>query len=310
MMSAVKLYSSLYLNYPGYEAVSYITDRKQHRIRHYHDYYEIFLVDRGEAEHRINGISQYVSTGFLCFVRPGDEHYYDNLSGNFRIINIIIPETIINALFAFLGEAYKKERLLDSPEPPSVRLNYTELNDLIRELEKIILYKKIMNETFEAVYRITIFNMMITYFPVNKLDNVSGQMPQWLRLLSLEMLKKENFTRGLPALYRLSGKSREHLGRVCRKYLNKAPSQLVNDIRLEHSAKLLTATNIPIVEISGECGFESLSYFYHRFKERYGLSPLEFRKKGKDDQVYLMGDLSVTAEIPGAVPLDAGRQGS
>jgi hypothetical protein len=36
--------------------------------------------------------------------------------------------------------------------------------------------------------------------------------------------------------------------------------------------------------------------------------PPEFRKKGKGDQVCLMGDLSAAAEIPGAVPLDAGRQ--
>jgi AraC family cel operon transcriptional repressor len=307
-MPVIKLYSSLYLNYPGYEAVSYITNKKQHRIRHCHDYYEIFLVDRGEAEHKINGISQRISIGFLCFIRPRDEHFYDSISDDFRIINIIVPENIINALFAFLGEAYKKERLLDSPVPPSARLDYTELTDLIRELEKIILYKKIMNEAFEAVYRITIFNMMVTYFPVNKLGNASGQMPQWLRLLSLEMLKKENFTRGLPALYRLSGKSQEHLARSCRKYLNKTPSQLVNDIRLEHAAKLLTTTNISIIDISGDCGFESLSYFYHRFKEHYGLTPLEFRRKGKNDQVYLMGDLSVAAKIPGAVPLDAGRQ--
>jgi AraC family cel operon transcriptional repressor len=306
--TAIKLYSSLYLNYPGYEAVSYITSKQQFLVRHCHDYYEIFLVDRGEAEHRINGIKQRISTGFLCFIRPQDEHYYDNISEDFRIINIVVPENIIAALFAYLGDTYKKERLLSSPIPPSTNLDFTELTDLIRELEKVILYKKIKNESFEAVYRITIFNMMVTYFPVNKLT-ASGQMPQWLRLLSLEMLKKENLAKGLPALYKLSGKSQEHLARSCRKYLNKTPSQLVNDIRLEHSAKLLATTNSPIIEISGDCGFESLSYFYHRFKEHYGMSPREFRKKDKEAQIYLMGDLSIKAEIPRAVPLDAGRQG-
>jgi AraC family cel operon transcriptional repressor len=308
-MPTIKLYSSLYLNYPGYEVVSYITNKSQHRIRHCHDYYEIFLVDRGEADHKINGLKQSISTGFLCFIRPQDEHYYDNISDDFRIINIIVPENIISSLFAYLGEAYKKERLHCSPLAPSANLDFTELTDLIRELEKLILYKKIVNDSFEAVYRITIFYMMVTYFPVNTLIRTTGQMPQWLRLLSLEMLKKENFTKGLPTLYKLSGKSQEHLARSCRRYLNTTPSRLVNDIRLEHSAKLLATTNTPIIEISEDCGFESLSYFYHRFKEHYRLSPREFRRKDKESQVYLMGDLSVKAEIPGAVPLDAGRQG-
>ena len=307
-MQVIKLYSSLYLNYPGYEAVSYITNKAQLRVCHCHDYYEIFLVDQGSAEHRVNGSVQSISAGFLCFTRPRDTHYYESMSDNFRIINIIIPEPIVNALFGFLGEAYKKERLLDSRSPASVTLDFIELTDLIHELEQIILYKKIVNNAFEAVYRITIFNIMTKYFPMNRPDKSYGQIPRWLRWLSLEMLKNEHFKKGLPALYRLSGKSREHLARSCKKYLNKTPSQLVNDIRLEHSAKLLTTTNIPIIDISGECGFESLSYYYRRFKEHYHLSPREFRKKGKEDQVYLMGDLSVKAEIPSSIPLEAGER--
>jgi AraC family cel operon transcriptional repressor len=306
-MRIIKLYSSQYLNYPGYEPVSYITNKAQHRICHYHDYYEIFLVDQGSAEHRVNGQNQPISTGFFCFIRPGDVHYYTAMSDNFRIINIIVPEPIIKALFAFLGDAYKKDRLLDSPVPPAVSLNFNEMTDLIRELEKVILYKKIMHDSFEAVYRITIFNIMTGFFPINRLDRNSGQIPQWLRWLSLEMLKKENFKKGLPVLYKLSGKSQEHLARSCKKHLNKTPSQLVNDIRLEYSAKLLTSSNIPIIDISADCGFESLSYFYRRFKEHYRFPPREFRKKVKEDQIYLMGDLSVKPEIPSAIPFEAGK---
>ena len=140
------------------------------------------------------------------------------------------------------------------------------------------------------------------------MDKNSSQIPKWLRWLSLEMLKTENFKKGLPALYKLSGKSQEHLARSCKKFLGKTPSQLVNDIRLEHSAKLLITTNIPIIEISEECGFESLSYYYHRFKEYYSISPRKFRKMGKEGQVYLMGDLSVKAEIPNsAIPWEVGK---
>jgi AraC family cel operon transcriptional repressor len=187
-------------------------------------------------------------------------------------------------------------------------LDFSELTALIRELEQLILYKKIMKSSSDVAYRLTIFNIMTKYFPMDPPDKTSGRIPQWLRWLSLEMLKKENFKKGLPALYKLSGKSQEHLSRACKKYLQKTPSKLVNDIRLEHSAKLLTTTNIPIVDISEDCGFESLSYFYHRFKEYYKLSPREFRKRGKEDQVYLMGDLSVKAEIPTSIPLDVGKQ--
>ncbi|MDR1588048.1 MAG: AraC family transcriptional regulator [Treponema sp.] len=302
-MKILKLYSASFLNYPDRGHASYITSKSQLRVCHCHDYYEIFLVDKGSAEHRINDQTRYISAGHLCFIRPADIHYYDALSDDFRIINIIIPEEVVSSLFGFLGSGFEKDRVLSPPLPPSVNLDFSELNGLIRELEQLILYKKIMKAASDVAYRICVFSIMTKYFSPNRLDKTSGQIPQWLRWLSLEMLKKENFKKGLPALYRLSGKSQEHLARSCKKYLNKTPSKLVNDIRLEHSAKLLASTKIPIIEISGDCGFESLSYFYHRFKEHYGLSPRGFRKQGMEDQSYLMGDLSVKAEIPDAVPL-------
>lgn len=307
-MKVIKLYSTSFLSHPDWGPASYIVNKTQLKVCHNHDYYEIFLVDRGAGEHRINGCIQSVSEGFLCFVRPQDTHYYDALSSGFRIINIIVPKTVIAALFDFLGTSFEKERLLSPALPPWVRLDLSELAGLIHELEQLILHKKIMKTSSDVAYRLTVFNIITKYFCINRLDKNSGQIPQWLRWLSLEMLKSENFKKGLPALYRLSGKSQEHLARSCKKYLHKTPSRLVNDIRLEHSAKLLITTDIPVIEIAEECGFESLSYYYHRFREHYNLTPREFRKTHNEDQVYLMGGLSVKAEIPNSIPLDVGKQ--
>jgi AraC family cel operon transcriptional repressor len=304
-MKVVKLHSAAFLNYPEQGPVSYIINKSQLRVCHCHDYYEIFLVDQGCGEHRINGTTQHIGSGFLCFIRPRDVHYYDAVSDNFRIINIIVKESLISDLFGFLGGRFR-ERFLSPGLPPSVQLDLTGLTALIRELEQLIVCKKIMKTDSGVFYRITLFNILTRYFPVNPPGTNHGKIPQWLRWLSLEMLKVENFTRGLPALYQLSGKTQEHLSRCCKKYLNKTPSQLVNDIRLEYSAKLLVSTDVSIVAISEDCGFESLSYFYHRFKENYGFTPREFRMKGREEQIYLMGDLSVQAEIPGSVPLEVG----
>ncbi|MCL2127318.1 MAG: AraC family transcriptional regulator [Treponema sp.] len=310
-MKVNKLYSASFLSHPDWEPASYIINKTQLKICHLHNYFEVFLVDQGSGEHRINGCSQFISAGFLCFIRPNDIHYYEAMSDNFRIINIIIPEPVVTALFAFLGRSFESERFLEPGLPPSVTLDHSEITGLIRELEQLILHKKIMKTASDVVYRITIFNILTKYFPVNRLNKNPGQIPKWLRWLSLEMLKTENFKKGLPALYKLSGKSQEHLARTCKKYLNKTPSQLVNVIRLEHSAKLLITTNISIIDISEECGFESLSYYYHRFKEYYSLSPRKFRKMGKEGQVYLRGDLSVKAEIPNsAIPWEVGKRDS
>lgn len=70
---------------------------------------------------------------------------------------------------------------------------------------------------------------------------------------------------------------------------------------------LLVTSDIPIIEISQDCGFESLSYFYHRLSEQYCTTPSEFRKDktNSDSMVYRMGDLSIKAEIPAAISINA-----
>ena len=309
-MKPIKLHSAPFLNSPERGYASYITDKQQLRVFHCHDFYEIFFVDRGHSVHYVNGTSQSISVGSMCFIRPEDEHYYDECSDDFRIINILIPEQVISKLFDFLGEGFQKERLLNSKIPPCTTLNYNDSTELIHKLEQLIIYKKIMKDISDMSFRITLFEILTRYFLPKSQLRVSGKIPQWLRWLSLEMLKKENFIKGLPALYALSGKSPEHLSRTCREYLHKTPSQLVNDIRLEYSGKLLASTKKPIIEICEDSGFDSLSYFYHRFKEHYGMSPGAFRKLclKNDVQIYRMDDLSIKAEIPQSVPLALGEK--
>ncbi|NBK22407.1 MAG: AraC family transcriptional regulator [Spirochaetia bacterium] len=304
-MKPIKLMSSSFVDFPGRGYASYIFDKQQLKVFHNHDFYEIFLVDQGNASHMVNGLKLPLCAGSLCFVRPDDSHCYQEVSDDFRIINIIIPEKIITALFLFLGSSFDGRRLLESSAPPCVCLDYQDLSSLIRDFEQLILYKKILREKSDTMYRITIFNLITRFFMIQQVNTQTSPIPQWLKLLSLQMLTKENFTKGLPAMYRLSGKSPEHVSRACKKHLGKTPSQLVNDIRLEHSAMLLVTTNTPVIDICHECGFESLSYFYHRFKEHYTISPVGFRKdkNNTESKIYLMGNLSVKAEIPAAIPI-------
>jgi len=47
------------------------------------------------------------------------------------------------------------------------------------------------------------------------------------------------------------------------------------------AAVLLTSTSIPVEEIIVEVGYENSSYFHRLFKERYGMTPKQYRDKSK-----------------------------
>lgn len=52
-----------------------------------------------------------------------------------------------------------------------------------------------------------------------------------------------------------------------------------NELKLEYARKLIATTAIPITEIALDVGYNDVSYFIVLFKEKYGLTPLQYRKK-------------------------------
>ena len=65
--------------------------------------------------------------------------------------------------------------------------------------------------------------------------------------------------------------------RECRKWLDKTPTDVVNELRLDHAANQLAHTNLSIVGIAQSVGFLNMSHFYRLFRARFRLTPAEHR---------------------------------
>lgn len=55
------------------------------------------------------------------------------------------------------------------------------------------------------------------------------------------------------------------------------PGKWLTQKRLGHAKMLLSTSKKTITEVADDSGFENLSYFSRTFKEKYGLSPLQYR---------------------------------
>lgn len=73
--------------------------------------------------------------------------------------------------------------------------------------------------------------------------------------------------------------SKKQASRIIYKYYGKPLSEVLLDAKLKRAVYLLTATDIPISEVAGQSNFHSENYFYTKFKETYGETPLHYRKK-------------------------------
>ena len=57
-------------------------------------------------------------------------------------------------------------------------------------------------------------------------------------------------------------------------------SQFLKEKRLEKAARLLKTGNLRISQVARRCGFDSENYFRQQFRQRFGMSPRQFRANG------------------------------
>ena len=109
-------------------------------------------------------------------------------------------------------------------------------------------------------------------------------------LTALGLLRAPTRTTALPtwladgcrALVQASGRSREHVARVCRELLGTTPTALVTDARLRHFARRLVESDEPIATLAAETGLENLAHLYRLFRKAHGVSPGAWRKRHRE----------------------------
>lgn len=69
-----------------------------------------------------------------------------------------------------------------------------------------------------------------------------------------------------------------YLAKLFKKETGKTIKEYANLLRMEKAEELLRKTNINIIEISQQCGFNNVSYFNHSFKNSFHSSPSTYRK--------------------------------
>ena len=113
--------------------------------------------------------------------------------------------------------------------------------------------------------------------------SMSSAMDQQL-MRNVEQFVLQNMSRGQISLEDMA--SAMGMGRVpffhkIRAITTKTPAEIVRELRLKHACTLLISTNINMSELALNIGFKTAENFITIFKEKYGMTPLEYRLKNK-----------------------------
>ena len=128
-------------------------------------------------------------------------------------------------------------------------------------------------------------NVLARYYDNNTIGDysMSSLMDQQL-MRNVEQFVLQNMSRGQISLDEMA--SAMGMGRVpffhkLRSITTKTPAEVVRELRLKHACTLLINTDINMSELAIKVGVMTAENFSNIFKEKFGMTPLEYRLKNR-----------------------------
>ncbi len=255
----------------------YVYSDTEYFRKHYHDYFELFLILDGSAVHIVNGAEVRLSKGSLVFIRPEDRHTYCLDDGKkFSMLNITFSAKTANELFDYLGEGFPKSQLMGATLPPEVHLNSFEYERFCKRADGIRAIDPKDVSGLKTALRILLFDTFVRYFSDE--EAAEEKIPLWLEEMCNKIKKNCRFSLGSEYFFSLSSKSREHISRSMKRYTGMTVTEYINMLRLNYIANMLRNSNHSISDIIYDSGFNNISWACEQFKKKYGVSMRDYRE--------------------------------
>ena len=90
---------------------------------------------------------------------------------------------------------------------------------------------------------------------------------------------QENLNRQitLDEISKLVHREKSYLVRLFRSETGKTPIEALVDMRLTTASDLIATSDLSVYEISTQCGYNTVSFFISKYKQRYGMTPEKHR---------------------------------
>jgi AraC-like DNA-binding protein len=107
---------------------------------------------------------------------------------------------------------------------------------------------------------------------------MDGLLRSLIKTVRRRLREDEEVT--VDAVTRELGYTRQYISGRFHRVTGRLLSHFLKEKRLEKAARLLKNGNLRVSQIARRCGFDSENYFRQQFRQRYGMSPRQFRTSG------------------------------
>lgn len=249
---------------------------------HWHKEMEIIYIKEGSLTIHVSGQSMEGKAGEIYFVNPGELHYMGSEDGNVSYYTLLFPLTFLSfqseddleeELLKPLRNGTKrfpvclagKEKQIKIAEILDGLINYNNQEPPWRKQIRTRMY---LLEMLDLLWQWDVF--------VQREESSQGALQREM-LSYIQQHYAEKITLGdLAEQFHMSEK---YLSRYFKQHFGLNFKQYLMHLRMLQAKHMLETSSCSVLEVALGAGFPSVNYFIRTFKEMYGITPLQYRKK-------------------------------
>ncbi len=265
---------------------------------HWHDEVEILYFSGGDFRLEINMEQFPVHSECLYFINPGELHsiimetagcYEDAVVFSPGILSFDSCDTAQMQLI----QPIKKGQIIfprcifpEHPAFPAIRDAFT---DIMHSFGQVFPEESLQDDgavtddlTNQLLIKSSLLRILAAlsghklFTPTEK--NYDKRVEDIKTVLTYirENYKEKIYISDLAALINLN---EQYFCRFFRKAIGHSPMEYVSEYRIKQSLRLLEETDLPVMEVCLECGYNNLGNFLREFRKHTNTTPLQYRKE-------------------------------
>ena len=246
---------------------------------HLRSFWKIVYVIEGKGDYLIDGNRYPIHPGSMLIVHPASKTTFTvSEDSPLKIYNILFLPEFIRDELAKLQDNFNFFSIFTQAVSGS---NPLYVFDSERKLEPLIHRMEHEYETMPDNAAV-LLEMLLTDLLIQLSRHAKKQNRQYNReavIAGILHLIEEHFNMPL-SLDELGSELGMAKSRLCLIFKESQGITIMDALaerRLQEAEKLLKESNLPILQVCYQCGFQDVSAFYRRFQKRNGCTPLQYR---------------------------------
>ena len=254
---------------------------------HLHKYIELTYVYNGKCTQNINNKIIHLKQGDIIIIDTDIPHSIDMTDEEDILVNIIINPTYFREQFLGSiqgGDSPLTKFLIQVISETQEHSQYLLFSDTSSRIHWSI--AELLTETFApSNYTQKIKDHLLKLLLIDLINSFSVQAygtnlnQNQLCLDILQYIEKNYLNITLESTAKHFGYSVPYFSKLIKELTGNTFVKIVHDRKLSHSMDLLRNSNYSVRDIASISGFSNVNNFYKFFKEKYHMTPSEYRSK-------------------------------